>query len=541
MFNKSNWFWKLEFILENLMDPLESVAVPKLELKNQNSKNSGNDENPQKTSSNSEEHNESPETPSNLEGHNFIYGDDSSKKPSFSYISLSHIGKDAKDRLKHIFHCFDQNHPPQEDETNFHQDQIDFDFEDLDQDQIDFDFEDLDQDQDDFDFEDLDQGQDHPLQKNEEEVRQQDDHDRQNKNTNNIENNKKKDEKLKPPTYSSILYWMKDKHELKIPTDPKNVDYKKLWTTCDHCGRLLYIRHLREKLRICKHCKRHLQMNSPERIQSLIDTDTWTPLNDTLSPCNPLDFHDRKTYAKRLRQTQSQTKLQDAILTGTGLLDGIPIALGVMDFNFMGGSMGSVVGEKITRLIEHATREGYFLILICASGGARMQEGVLSLMQMAKITSALRIYSSAVNLPYFSILTSPTTGGVTASFGMLGDLIFTEPDTLIGFAGRRVIDELFPNQEFPEDFQTSEYYFNHGLCDLIIPRVYLKQALSEMLSFYEDTPFKKCGQLPTNIKYEFDFLTEERIRRNFISEQEDLKTDESENEEFGIGEESFDE
>ena len=165
-----------------------------------------------------------------------------------------------------------------------------------------------------------------------------------------------------------------------------------------------------------------------------------------------------------------------------------------------------------------------------------MQEGVLSLMQMAKITSALRIYSSAVNLPYFSILTSPTTGGVTASFGMLGDLIFTEPDTLIGFAGRRVIDELFPNQEFPEDFQTSEYYFNHGLCDLVIPRIYLKQALSEMLSFYEDTPFKKCGQLPTNIKYEFDFLTEERIRRHFISEKEELKTDESENNEFGTGE-----
>ena len=349
MFNNSNWFWKLVFIFRGLIDSLESLEIPKLELENQNFKNSGNDENPQEilfdpeghnenleTPSDPEGHNESPETPSDPEGHNLIYGDDGSKKPSFSDISLSHIGKDAKDRLKQIFHCFDQNHPTQEDEGNFHQDQDDFDF------------EGLDQDQDDFDFEGLDQDQDHPLQKNEE----QGDHDRQNKD----KNNKKKDEKLKPPTYSSILYWMKDKHELKIPTDPKNVDYKKLWTTCDHCGQLLYIRHLREKLRICKHCKRHLQMNSPERIQSLIDTDTWTPLNDTLSPCNPLDFHDRKTYAKRLRQTQSKTKLQDAILTGTGLLDGVPVALGVMDFNFMGGSMGSVVGEKITRLIEHATK-----------------------------------------------------------------------------------------------------------------------------------------------------------------------------------------
>jgi len=259
-------------------------------------------------------------------------------------------------------------------------------------------------------------------------------------------------------------------------------------------------------------------MSSRERIHSLIDIDTWRPLDETLSPCNPLDFFDQKSYSERLKDAQEKTKLQDAILTGTGLLDGIPVALGVMDFSFMGGSMGSVVGEKITRLIEYATREGYVLILICASGGARMQEGVLSLMQMAKISSALNIYQSKAKLLYFSILTSPTTGGVTASFAMLGDLIFAEPNALIGFAGRRVIEQTL-QESLPENFQTSEYLLDHGLCDLIIPRSFLKQALSEIIFIYKDTPFKKRGKLPTNIQRPFNLLTEERLRRKYIQQQ----------------------
>lgn len=315
--------------------------------------------------------------------------------------------------------------------------------------------------------------------------------------------------------FISILSWIEDQKKSKTQNYNKNSEPGSLWTRCDNCGTILYIKHLKENQRICFACGYHLQMNSRERIKNLIDTGTWRPLDETLSPCNPLDFCDQKPYTERIKDAQERTKLQDAILTGTGLLDEIPVALGVMDFSFMGGSMGSVVGEKITRLIEHATREGYILILICASGGARMQEGVLSLMQMAKIASALHIYQSSAKLLYFSILTSPTTGGVTASFAMLGDLIFAEPNALIGFAGRRVIEQTL-QENLPENFQTAEYLLDHGLCDLIIPRSFLKQALSETTLLYKDTPYKRIGKLPRNIQRPFNLLTEERIRRKYI-------------------------
>lgn len=316
--------------------------------------------------------------------------------------------------------------------------------------------------------------------------------------------------------FISILSWIEEQKKSKTQNQNKNSEPGSLWTRCDNCGTILYIKHLKENQRICFACGYHLQMNSRERIQNLIDIGTWRPLDETLSPCNPLDFCDQKTYTERIQDSQERTKLQDAILTGTGLLDGIPVALGVMDFSFMGGSMGSVVGEKITRLIEHAAREGYVLILICASGGARMQEGVLSLMQMAKIASALHVYQSSANLLYFSILTSPTTGGVTASFAMLGDLIFAEPNALIGFAGRRVIEQTL-QEKLPENFQTSEYLLDHGLCDLIIPRSFLKQALYETTLLYKDTPYKRIGKLPKNIQRPFNLLTEERIRRKYIN------------------------
>lgn len=316
--------------------------------------------------------------------------------------------------------------------------------------------------------------------------------------------------------FISILSWIEEQKKSKTQNQNKNAEPGSLWTRCDNCGTILYIKHLKENQCICFACGYHLQMNSRERIKNLIDIDTWRPLDETLSPCNPLDFCDQKTYTERIQDAQERTKLQDAILTGTGLLDEIPVALGVMDFSFMGGSMGSVVGEKITRLIEHAAREGYVLILICASGGARMQEGVLSLMQMAKISSALNIYQSSANLLYFSILTSPTTGGVTASFAMLGDLIFAEPNALIGFAGRRVIEQTL-QEKLPENFQTSEYLLDHGLCDLIIPRSFLKQALSETILLYKDTPYKRIGKLPKNIQRPFNLLTEERIRRKYIN------------------------
>jgi len=328
----------------------------------------------------------------------------------------------------------------------------------------------------------------------------------------------------------SILAWIEDQRKLKLLNAPKYTHptsdgSQGLWTRCDHCGVILYIKHLKENQRVCFGCGYHLQMTSQERIEHLIDLGTWRPLDETISPCDPLEFQDQKNYTERLKEAQERTGLQDAIQTGTGMLDGIPIALGVMDFNFMGGSMGSVVGEKITRLIEYATQEGLTLVLVCASGGARMQEGILSLMQMAKISAALQIYQSSANLLYISVLTSPTTGGVTASFAMLGDLIFAEPKALIGFAGRRVIEQTLQEQ-LPDDFQTAEYLLHHGLLDLIVPRSFLKQALSETITLYKDAPSKRPGIIPHGIQKNLSFVSEEKARRKWNNWQFPNTTDE---------------
>ena len=326
----------------------------------------------------------------------------------------------------------------------------------------------------------------------------------------------------------SILSWIEEQRKLKLLNAPK---YKKpdsdttqgLWTRCDHCGVILYIKHLKENQRVCFGCGFHLQMTSSERIEHLIDSDTWHPINETVSPGDPLDFKDQKAYTDRLREAQERTGLQDGVQTGTGLLDGIPVALGVMDFNFMGGSMGSVVGEKITRLIEYSTQEGLPLILVCASGGARMQEGIFSLMQMAKISAALHVHQNCAKLLYIAVLTSPTTGGVTASFAMLGDLIFAEPKALIGFAGRRVIEQTLQEQ-LPDDFQTSEYLLHHGLLDLIVPRSFLKQALSETITLYKEAPLKIRGKIPYGQRGPLTKIEEEKFRR-YISNQQDASYD----------------
>jgi len=317
----------------------------------------------------------------------------------------------------------------------------------------------------------------------------------------------------------SILAWIEDQKRLKLLNAPKYVNTdcdssKGLWTRCDKCGVILYIKHLKENQRVCFGCSYHLQMSSQERVENILDKKSWRPLDETLSPCDPLEFQDQKEYTDRLQDAQERTGLQDAIQTGTGMVDGIPVALGVMDFEFMGGSMGSVVGEKITRLIEYATQEGLPLILVSASGGARMQEGVFSLMQMAKISSALQIYQSCANLLYISILTSPTTGGVTASFAMLGDIILAEPKALIAFAGRRVIEQTLC-EDLPDDFQTSEYMLHHGLVDLIVPRRFLRQALSESISLYKNAPFKNRGRIPFGVQNPINFVTEEKLRRRW--------------------------
>nr|YP_009130613.1 acetyl-CoA carboxylase beta subunit [Tydemania expeditionis]CEO91143.1 acetyl-CoA carboxylase beta subunit [Tydemania expeditionis] len=310
----------------------------------------------------------------------------------------------------------------------------------------------------------------------------------------------------------SILSWMDQEKS------QKSLEEGGLWTRCYHCGAILYVKHLRENHHICVSCQSNLLMTSRERLQSLIDPGTWQPFDETLSAIDPLNFYDQKSYISRLKDAQFQTGLQDSVLTGTGLLDGIPIALGIMDFNFMGGSMGSVVGEKLTRLIEYATREGLILILVCASGGARMHEGILSLMQMAKISAALNIYQNKTYLMYISLLTSPTTGGVTASFAMLGDLILAEPNALIGFAGRRVIEQTL-QEKLPDNFQTAEYLLEHGLLDLIISREFLKPALFEILSFYQTAPLKIKGKIPKKFFNSLNLLTEEKLRRQLIQSQ----------------------
>nr|YP_009766353.1 acetyl-CoA carboxylase carboxyltransferase beta subunit [Goodia macrocarpa]QIS96805.1 acetyl-CoA carboxylase carboxyltransferase beta subunit [Goodia macrocarpa] len=265
--------------------------------------------------------------------------------------------------------------------------------------------------------------------------------------------------------------------------------YKHLWIECENCYGLNYKKFFQSKMNICEHCGYHLKMSSSDRIELSIDPGTWNPMDEDMVSLDPIEFHsEEEPYKDRIYFYQRKTGLAEAVQTGTGQLNGIPVAVGIMDFQFMGGSMGSVVGEKITRLVEYATNQLLPLILVCASGGARMQEGSLSLMQMAKISSALYDYQTNKKLFYVSILTSPTTGGVTASFGMLGDIIIAEPNAYIAFAGKRVIEQTL-NKSVPEGSQTSEYLFQKGLFDSIVPRNPLKWVLSELFQLHAFLPF----------------------------------------------------
>nr|YP_010154680.1 acetyl-CoA carboxylase carboxyltransferase beta subunit [Caroxylon passerinum]QQX27915.1 acetyl-CoA carboxylase carboxyltransferase beta subunit [Caroxylon passerinum] len=267
--------------------------------------------------------------------------------------------------------------------------------------------------------------------------------------------------------------------------------YKHLWVQCENCYGLNYKKLLKSKMSICEQCGYHLKMSSSDRIELLIDSGTWNPMNEDMVSMDPIEFHsEEEAYKDRIDSYQRKTGLTEAVQTGIGQLSGIPVAIGVMDFQFMGGSMGSVVGEKITRLIEYATNKSLPLIIVCASGGARMQEGSLSLMQMAKISSVLYDYQSNKKLFYVSILTSPTTGGVTASFGMLGDIIIAEPNAYIAFAGKRVIEQTL-NKTVPEGSQAAEFLFHKGLFDLIVPRNLLKGVLSELFQLHSFFPLNQ--------------------------------------------------
>ena len=259
-----------------------------------------------------------------------------------------------------------------------------------------------------------------------------------------------------------------------------------LWGKCPECGQVVYRKDLQANASVCSNCGHHNRINSEERIFLIADPNSFQAIDTELSPTDPLGFKDRRAYADRLRESQANTGLKDGVITGICRVESIPIALAVMDFRFMGGSMGSVVGEKITRLIERATSDRLPLLIVCASGGARMQEGMLSLMQMAKISGALERHREA-ELLYMPLLTHPTTGGVTASFAMLGDLILAEPKALIGFAGRRVIEQTL-REKLPEDFQTAEYLQDHGFVDTIIPRTKLRQTLTNLLRLHGFKP-----------------------------------------------------
>lgn len=259
-----------------------------------------------------------------------------------------------------------------------------------------------------------------------------------------------------------------------------------LWHKCSQCGVLTYTKDLRANQMVCAECGHHNRVDSDERIRQLIDPNTWRPIDEHLRPTDPLQFRDRKSYSDRLRETEEKLGLVDAVKTGLGQLNGLSVALGVMDFRFMGGSMGSVVGEKITRLIEQATQRRYPVVIVCTSGGARMQEGMLSLMQMAKISAALERHRNA-RLLYIPVLTNPTTGGVTASFAMLGDIILAEPKATIGFAGRRVIEQTL-REKLPDDFQTAEDLLKHGFVDDIVPRTQLKNTLAQLIALHQPIP-----------------------------------------------------
>lgn len=306
----------------------------------------------------------------------------------------------------------------------------------------------------------------------------------------------------------SVINWFEDKQkfggligafleEATRNSAPTEIDRrisihanKGLWARCDNCGNMLYVKFLRQKKSVCEECGYHLSMSSMERIELLIDPNTWIPMDEDMAARDVLGFSDEDSYENRLLISQEKTGLTDAVQTGIGYLNGTLIALGVMDFHFMGGSMGSVVGEKIARLIEYATESLLPLVLICASGGARMQEGTLSLMQMAKISSVLQLYQTRKKLLYIAVLTYPTTGGVTASFGMLGDIIIAEPKAYIAFAGKRVIEQTL-RQKIPDGFQAAESLFDNGLLDLIVPRNLLKGVLSEIFELYLLVPYKK--------------------------------------------------
>jgi len=285
------------------------------------------------------------------------------------------------------------------------------------------------------------------------------------------------------------------KPKIKVQTTKK--DGFSGWLKCSHCAELIHSNELGQNLHCCPKCNYHYRLSAPQRTELLADEGTFVELYDEYTPLDPLEFVDTDSYKNRLKKAQEKTGRKDAAMVGCCKIHGRGVALGILDFGFMGGSMGSVVGEKFTLLIERALKEKIPLILVAASGGARMQESILSLMQMAKTSAALAKFGEA-SLPYLSVLTNPTTGGVTASFATLGDVIIAEPDALIGFAGPRVVEQT-TREKLPPGAQKSEFLLEKGMIDCIVNRHDLKDKLSLFLNYLTDngpTKAAKKSDLP---------------------------------------------
>jgi len=265
---------------------------------------------------------------------------------------------------------------------------------------------------------------------------------------------------------------------------PTPDETESIWIKCTACQEILFRKEVERRLFVCSKCGAHLRLTVEQRLLTLVDRGSFTEHDPELRSTDPLQFTDRKPYGKRLTEARQKTERCDAVVCGVGAIAGRSVALGIFDFSFLGGSMGAVVGEKLTRIVEHAIRERLSVVFFAASGGARMQEGVLSLMQMAKVNMALGCLREQ-GLPYLSVMTDPTTGGVAASLGLVGDINIAEPQALIGFAGPRVIEQTI-REKLPPGFQRSEFLLEHGMVDIVVERKDLRRVIGQVLALLCD-------------------------------------------------------
>lgn len=281
-----------------------------------------------------------------------------------------------------------------------------------------------------------------------------------------------------------MAWFKREKKPIENPTpvEERRVRTEGMWTKCGACRAIIWKKDLQANWEVCPKCEHHFRLGSRKRLELLLDDEPYIELDAELASSDPLHFTDTKPYAQRLKDAQHKLGMKDAILTAEGHLSGRPLICCSMEFGFIGGSMGAVVGEKVARAIDRALERKIPLIIVSCSGGARMMEGVVSLMQLAKVSAGLARFDEA-GLPFISILTDPTTGGVTASYAMLGDLNIAEPGALIGFAGPRVIEQTI-RQKLPEGFQTAEFLLEHGFLDAVVPRKELKPYISQALNFF---------------------------------------------------------